>query len=156
MNEKINGQTAFNTLGEFLQQDGWHPEELDDAFTYHMIFNGTNETFSVYARIRAELELLLCYSSCPFNIPEELRPVAAEFITRANYGLRVGNFELDFEDGEVRFKNSIDFEKVSLVPQLIKNTLYPCAYTLDRYMPALKTLVYVGQSASDALAVVEN
>jgi len=28
----------------------------------------------------------------------------AETITRANFGLRVGKFELDFDDGEVRFQ----------------------------------------------------
>jgi hypothetical protein len=30
------------------------------------------------------------------------RAPPAEFITRANYGLIIGNFELDFEDGEIR------------------------------------------------------
>jgi hypothetical protein len=32
----------------------------------------------------------------------------AKFITRANYGMSLGNFELDFNDGEIRYKTSID------------------------------------------------
>lgn len=40
----------------------------------------------------------------PLTVLQPLRLQAAEFITRANYGLPVGNYELDFEDGELRFK----------------------------------------------------
>ena len=31
-----------------------------------------------------------------------------EYITRANYGLIMGNFELDHSDGEIRYKHSVD------------------------------------------------
>ncbi len=34
----------------------------------------------------------------------------AEFITRANFGIVIGNFEIDFSDGEIRYKTSIDVE----------------------------------------------
>ena len=34
--------------------------------------------------------------------PEE-RAAMAEFICRANYGMRYGNFELDLRDGEIRY-----------------------------------------------------
>jgi len=37
-----------------------------------------------------------------------------EFLTRANYGLNIGNFEMDFQDGEIRFKTAIDVEEVIL------------------------------------------
>src|SRR5262245_30076481 len=36
-------------------------------------------------------------------LPAARRDVA-EFIARANYGIIIGNFEIDFEDGTVRFK----------------------------------------------------
>ena len=31
-----------------------------------------------------------------------------EYITRANYGLIMGNFEMDHSDGEIRYKHSVD------------------------------------------------
>jgi len=38
------------------------------------------------------------------------RGAVAEFINRANYGIIIGNFEMDFADGEIRYKTSIDVQ----------------------------------------------
>lgn len=32
----------------------------------------------------------------------------AEFIARGNFGIVIGNFEIDFSDGEIPYKTSID------------------------------------------------
>ena len=34
---------------------------------------------------------------------KKMRPAAAEFVARANFGMVIGNFELDMRDGEVRY-----------------------------------------------------
>ena len=60
------------------------------------------------------MEFLICmsdkhvtvYFKLPVSAKKCLRPMA-EFITRANYGLHMGCFELDFNDGEIRYKMSI-------------------------------------------------
>lgn len=39
----------------------------------------------------------------PLKVAEERRPVVNEFITRANYNLVWGRFDLDFRDGELRY-----------------------------------------------------
>ena len=41
----------------------------------------------------------------PVNVKESARPAVAEYLTRINYGLKVGNFEMDFSDGKVRYKS---------------------------------------------------
>ena len=81
---------------------------------------------------------------------------AAEFIARANYGLRIGNFELDFNDGEIRYKSSLDFEGAELTPSLIRNTIYPAVQTLDRYLPGLMKVMYGAATSQDAIAEIEN
>jgi len=43
-----------------------------------------------------------------------------KFLTRANYGMMIGNFEMDFTDGEIRYKTSIDVEGDKLSSALIK------------------------------------
>ena len=50
----------------------------------------------------------------PIAVAEEYRAATAEFMMRANYGLKLGAFELDFRDGEVRFKSTLS--AVSGVP----------------------------------------
>lgn len=42
---------------------------------------------------------------------ESIRPLVSEFLTRVNYTLAIGNFELDFTGGDVRYKvcvNTVD------------------------------------------------
>lgn len=156
MNAKSNGLQAFETVGQFLQQKNWHAELLEDyPYTYHALFPGKNAEFSVYARIRPELELLLCYAASPFEVPEERLSAAAEFVARANYGLRIGNFELDFSDGEIRYKSTLDFADEPLTQNLLRNTLYPCCYMLDKYLPAIYALIYENKSPLEAIKLVE-
>ncbi len=52
-------------------------------------------------------ETVTCYHTAPIKAPLEQRAAISEFITRANYGLTNGNFEMDFSDGELRYKTTI-------------------------------------------------
>ena len=52
-------------------------------------------------------ELVTCYHVAPINVPVEQRVAVSEFITRANYNLNNGNFEMDFNDGELRYKATV-------------------------------------------------
>lgn len=153
--ENMNGLNAFETLGKFLTEDEWYPQQLEDRHIYRMGFSGKNGQVSCYAQIRIDLEQFIFYAIAPIKTPEEVRLNIAEFITRANYGLRIGNFEMDFNDGEIRYKSSMDFEAVSLEPELIRNAIYPAVQTMDRYLPGLMSVVYGNKSAEEAVSEIE-
>ena len=150
-----NGLAAFVTLGEFLQQDGWYPQRMEGRTIYRAFFSGKNGEFPCFAQIVVPLEQFVFYCVATVHAPEELRPSVAEYITRANYGLRIGNFELDYSDGEVRYKSSLDFEGVTLTPALIRNTIYPAVTTMDRYLPGLMKVIYGGRTPYEAIAEIE-
>ena len=149
-------QTPFEILGQFLEDDGWHPSRLEDKTIYRVGFKGSNGDQRCYAQIRDDLQQFLFYAVAPVKAPEETRPAVAEFITRANYGMRIGNFELDYSDGEVRYKSSIDYEDTVLTPTLIKNTIYPAVQTMDRYMQGLMKVIYGGRQPAEAIDEIEN
>jgi hypothetical protein len=69
--------------------------------------------------------------------------------------LRIGNFEMDYSDGEVRYKSSLDFEGEPLTTPLIKNAIYPAVQTMDRYLPGLMSVVYGDKSPSEAITEIE-
>lgn len=52
----------------------------------------------------------------------------AEYLHRANFGLLYGNFELDYNDGEIRYKISTDCEDANTITnrQIDKSILLPC------------------------------
>lgn len=155
LQEHESGFVAFATLGKFLEEDGWHPQQLEDRSIYRMGFSGRNGNLICFAHVLVELEIFLFYAQAPVRVPEEARPAAAEYLTRANYGLRLGNFEMDFSDGEVRYKSSLDFEDEVLSPALIKHAIYPAVQTMDRYMPGLMAVVYGGKQPAEAIDEIE-
>jgi hypothetical protein len=153
--ENANGMQGFVTLGQFLTDDDWHPQPLADHYAYHTHFRGRNGETHCFARVRPDLEQVMFYVMSPVKAPESAFANTIEFITRANYGLRIGNFEFDYSDGEIRYKSSLDFEKVELTPQMIKNMIYPAVSTMDRYLPGLMSVMFGGKSAEEAIAEIE-
>ncbi|MCL4872186.1 MAG: YbjN domain-containing protein [Anaerolineae bacterium] len=153
--ENANGRQGFITLGQFLTDDGWHPQPVEGHTAYHTYFRGRNGETHCFARVRSDLEQVMFYVMCPVKAPESAFASTIEFITRANYGLRIGNFEFDYSDGEIRYKSSLDFEKIELTPQMIKNMIYPAVSTMDRYLPGLMGVMYGGKSAEEAIAEIE-
>ncbi|MBN1287521.1 MAG: YbjN domain-containing protein [Anaerolineae bacterium] len=153
--EHTAGLHAFEALGRFLAEDGWHPQQLEGKTIYRTNFLGKNGELRCYAQIHTELQQFIFYAVATTRAPEEVRLAVAEFITRANYGLRIGNFEMDYSDGEVRYKSSIDFEGIELAPNLIRNAIYPAVQTMDRYLMGLMRVMYGGQTPYEAIAEIE-
>ena len=52
--EDLNGWRAFATLSEFLHDDGWHPQQLDDKNVFRVYFSGDHGDVRCYAQIRVE------------------------------------------------------------------------------------------------------
>jgi hypothetical protein len=104
-------------------------------------FAGKNANFMCYAEAHEEIETLVFYSVYPLKVPENKRMATADYLTRANYGLFVGNFELDFRDGEVRFKTSVDVEDAEVAP-LIRRIVYTNVVMADKYFHGLMQVIY--------------
>ncbi len=150
-----NGLRAFETLAQFLESDSWYPQQVEDKYIYRASFSGKNGDLRCYAHIVVNLEQFLFYAVAASRVPEQVRPAVAEFITRANYGMRIGGFEMDYSDGEVRYKTSLDFEGEMLTPNWIRHTIYPAVLTMDHYLPGLMSVIYGGRTPYEAIAEVE-
>ena len=150
-----NGAAAFERVGTFLANDGWFPQKNEEKSVYRMVFEGQNGEQRCFAQIRQDLEQLVFYAVAPIKVPEVTRAAVAEFITRANYGMRIGNFEMDFNDGEVRYKSALDFEGATLDDALIRNVLYPAVQTLDRYIPGIMAVAFGNREPATVIAEIE-
>ena len=86
----------FNAIVEFFEEDEWDFHWMEGLPILNMNFTGKNGRWVCYAQAREDQEQFVFYSVCPINVPENRRSKIAEFITRANYGMIIGNFELDY------------------------------------------------------------
>ena len=153
--EHENSLRAFETLGNFLKNDEWHPQQIEGNYTYRTFLTGDFGELRCEARIRLEQEQLAFYIFLGVNVPEDRRPAVAEFLTRANYGLPLGNLEMDLRDGEVRMKNSLSFADGELTDTLIRNILYPASSVAKSYFPGVLKVAFGSASPSDIIKEIE-
>ena len=76
-------------------------------------------------------------------------------LARINYGLNIGNFELDMNDGEIRYKTSIDVEGGDLTPRMVETLIAVNISTTDRYFPSFADVMYAGVAPMEAVARIE-
>jgi len=138
-----------------LADDEWYATKDTDGLIFRYRFKGDNGTYNCFARVRPEEEYLIFYAVTPINIPENKRQAVSEYLTRANYGLYIGNFEMDFSDGEVRYKASMDFEGLAVPTLIIKNAIYPTVRTMDKYYAGILAILYGNKTPLDAVNEVE-
>lgn len=79
----------------------------------------------------------------------------AEFVCRANYGLRDGNFEMDFNDGELRYKCYVNCaDRLPSVEAVEKSITCPAAM-FSRYSDGIVQILFSDISPADAVARCE-
>jgi hypothetical protein len=112
-------------------------------------------SYRIIAAIDAESELFQVFGYSPVRVPEGARPAVAETIARANYGLKVGKFELDFDTGELRFQAAQILTEDSLEESVIDRLMGTTMSMLDMYLPAVLSVIYGNELPKDAIRGVE-
>jgi len=101
--------------------------------------------------------LVVIYSICPCRAADDRRAAVEDALTRANFGLPFGNFEMDMGDGSIRFKTAILSEERSVPGDgLVMHALDLNLRTHERYLPALQDVVYRDLAPAEAVERVEN
>lgn len=133
----------IDAVRDYLDADNWNYEydearkiirtgvNLDCKLQSTRLFVTFNENgFSTIATISMKAD-------------EANRERIAEYITRANYGLRNGNFEMDYNDGEIRYKLYTNCKGIDRVPsQMIGDAIIIPPTMFERYGNGLAALMF--------------
>jgi hypothetical protein len=149
-------QKIFSAIVNFFTEDDWPFTKVTGEPVWRTAFQGKNGKLNCYAKARTNRWQFVFYSISPVNVPESKRLALAEFIARANYGTIIGNFELDFSTGEIRYKTSIDIEGSTLTFSQIKQLVYTNTMMMDEYLPGIKSVIDEEVEAADAIASIES
>jgi hypothetical protein len=137
--------TIYEALRDYFSSTGLDVDEHADAGWVATDGFGEHGSWLLVGQAHEVAGSLAIYSVLPSRIPEERRDAVALLLTRINYGLIVGNFELDLDDGEVRFKAS--GPTGTPLPPLVATVLGQT----DRWLPALEA-VAGGEDPASAFA----
>ena len=113
----------FQAVTMFFEEMEWPFETVEgQGEVLQTWYEGANGMFVCFCHCREEAEQIIFYVVAQERCPEAYRAAMAEFLTRANFGMLIGNFEMDYSDGEVRYKTSVDLEDAGMSPALLRNS----------------------------------
>lgn len=147
-----------NAVDQFLTDDDWNYSFDSDKGVFDFNLNVKSRLRKIRYLIDIKKDEIIVYGICPIGAdPEDKAEMAemAEFICRANYGLRNGNFEFDFRDGEIRFKSFIDCDCVIPSAEVIKDSIYCTAAMFRRYGDGIASILFASSSAKEAIEQCE-
>jgi len=147
--------TLIDACAAFFEADQWPYERVTELPMVRSRYAGKNGNFDAWFQARLSEQQLMFYCRAPVNAPVGRRAALAEFFTRANYGMVIGNFELDMKDGEMRYKVSADVEGIELPGVFLKNMAYTAVVTMDRYLPGIMKVLYSDIAPEQAVREIE-
>ena len=99
--------------------------------------------------------LLVCFTRAPLLVPLRARRRVMDFITRANFGMQHGSFELGLDDGLLGFRTSTDAAGSVVAESTVRSMVAHNVSTMDRYIPSLMEVVYGKRNPREAVDAAE-
>ncbi len=155
-NSVFDKQSLRDTVIEFLHRENWEYTITKDPAILRMICQGDNGQWRCYAQIKEKQKQFIFYSVCSEQASSEKLLAIAEYISRVNYGVAMGNFELDFTDGEIRYKTSIKSHDNRLSISSVKHLVYTNVAMMDRYFPGILAIIEQDIEPSQAIKAIES
>lgn len=151
-------QKMLQTMMDLLEQVGWTYELVpEEEGTLLLNYEQPDVgAWTCYALARERQQQCLFYSEFPVEIPKDRWSAVTEFLMLANYGMPIGNFEMNLDNGKIRFKTGIDIEGDRLSRALFKGIVQANLTMMTRYLPGVVEVGLEGVSPRDAIEEVES
>lgn len=123
----------------YLDDQSWDYDEHDTFIGLNLA--GQTGEWPVIFFLPPDSEMLIVYSIMPVEVSPEWARNVASYLTAANFGLSIGNFEVDLETGprygEVRYRTSVELRDVPPSAAIVRNLLDANVATVDTYLAGL-------------------
>jgi hypothetical protein len=140
----------------FLTSQHWNFDFQAERGLFRLEMRLSNKMNTCRMIILVGGDYITAYAVSPISADAQTKAAACDFISRANYGLRLGNFELDHRDGELRFKNTIfcgeDLPSLAVVERNVTITFQ----MWQRYGDGLLAVIFSGANPAQEIAKIED
>ena len=145
-------------IRNFLIIDEWKFSFDEDKGIFRFGLNIDGKLKNIDYLVRIHKNAYTVYAISPLRADSESKlsiAAMAEFICRANYGLRNGNFELDCNDGEIRYKIYVNCSEVMPSREIVRTSILIPAMMFERYSPGILDLIFTDAQPIDAIKKCE-
>ncbi|MCL2306376.1 MAG: hypothetical protein FWC43_13610 [Planctomycetaceae bacterium] len=136
-------QTVKDITGnvdQFFRDAKWPALKKEDAAQdiYKVVLN--DRPYDLVYLVRKKEEQLVVFAVFREKVAESHRVAVNEYLTQVNFDkLNIGNFQMDFSDGEIHFRAAIDVKHGVINPEIVKQLTFEYAIGVtDKFLPGIK------------------
>jgi hypothetical protein len=144
-------ENVIQQMAEFLDGRGWKFTVEQDKPLLQTVANGKTGRWHCVAIGGSDNEHLIFLSLLPVDAPPEKRVAVSELLTRINYQLAHGCYEMGFDDGEIRFRTSIPVISGQVQSEMLEYLVFANLCAFDNNFGAIMQVLYGECSAKAAL-----
>jgi hypothetical protein len=151
---KPAGSSSAGLMGVVMScfnENGWKYRQPEAENLRQFGFSGKHANFEGAILVEEDAEDIVVLFRAPTKVPECRRLAMAELLARANFGMKFGAIEMDYQNGEVRFKCAATVREGQLSPQMVHFMVGLSLATLAGFYPALMGVCFGNELPSDAL-----
>ena len=145
----------LNLIKEYLKKQDWQFSKLEDKNVLLFGIGGKNGNFQCVADVNEEEQKFIFFSICGANAPLEKRSEVLGLLNQLNYTLFLGHFDMDVEDGEIRYKTSILYKHITPNTDLIDQIIMTSIVAMDTYLPAIMGVMFGGLTPTQAIEAID-
>lgn len=150
----MNPTDLLATVLAFLDDQQW-ATEVSESGIVHTRYDGDSIDIDCFIQpLEDEAQLIV---TCVVGVgePDRLRDLA-ELASRVNFLLRVGSFEVDFDDGELRNRVGIPLPQSGADVDLVGTAIYHGVLATDRYAPAFLAVATGSATPEEAIETLRD
>jgi hypothetical protein len=124
------------TLAAFKAQ-GWHYRPVPGMEVVECDFEAHHTKVPLHVQVYGEPGIASVVANATVTVPKTHRLAAAELLMRTNKELNVGNFEMDWDSGEVMFRTTNIFADGQPDERILAGLVHAAVAEVDRLTPFL-------------------
>lgn len=151
-----NNLRIFNSVRKYLDEHNFKYRADEKKGIIRLGINIPGKVRNVKLHLDFAYEdcyIVICFF--PNNAPEHKYTDILRLINYINFGAKFGNFEMDEEDGEIRYRMTVDCEDITPSSAMIEKSIYIPATMLRKFGEYMIDIIMEYKTSEDVIKSLE-
>ena len=151
----LYSEKIYNRIAEFLDKEEWKYFFDKDKGTIALGVNLSGKISETKMIIDLGEEEYIVLGMIALKVSSSYRVEIIKLLNKINYGMKFGCFEMDDEDGEIRFRIAVDCEGCIPSLQVVKKSIIVPALMIQKYGDEILNVMLGVKDAESAYEAAE-
>lgn len=148
----IAGSHELRKMKDLLEEIGWEPEITDSGDGFFVKLSHVDPLLAfAYIGLNKYDKKLNCTVSFSIPAPVGRRHECASLFMAMNWHLATGNFQIDLEDGQLRYKGGINLSSATFQEILFKNLVVDALLSIDMHKGLITRFITENLTLKEAI-----